>query len=128
MRFENEQLLQYRTVWTRRPAELRKCFFSERLILNEALPSPFCELRRLYVRCCIEKNDGTAIRPRFDQVPNQQEIRYGQVVEGMTNPPAPALRSAHPPLLCEEGNASQQYKRLPMPLNVVQLSPSSHPA
>src|SRR2546422_2765754 len=83
MRVDDEKPLQYRTVWTLRPAELRKCFFSEGFILNKTLPGPFCKLRRLHVRRCVKKNDRTAIGQRFNEGSNQQEFHFGQIVERM---------------------------------------------
>src|SRR5438105_11552712 len=85
MRFEYEQLLQHGTVWTCRPAELRKCFFSEGFVLDKTLPGPFGKLRRLYVGRRVKKNDGTAIRQRFNEGSNHQEFGFGQIVERMEN-------------------------------------------
>src|SRR2546427_11010203 len=40
------------------------------------------------------------------------EVRPNSIA-GLTTPSAPSLRSAHPPLLCEEGNMSSSYSPLP---------------
>ena len=94
MRLEYKQLLQYRAVRTRGPAEFREGFFGERFVPDKALPCPFGELCGPDVGCRIEEDNAAAVGQRLDQRSHEEEFGFRQIIESMEHDALKFLKPA----------------------------------
>src|SRR2546427_741573 len=46
----------------------------------------------------------------FEKSAERRGAQFGEAFAGLTTPSAPSLRSAQPPLLCEEGNTARSQR------------------